>query len=170
MPSSPGKTTRRAPAGRDLPYGVGLLILGGILASCASGCSGKAEGFERYVPDSPTARGAVVAMLENWRDGKAVEELARRKPSVCIVDKHRKPGQRLVRFELMGEVSTDAARGFAARLTLEKPEEEQVVRFLAVGIDPLWVFRQEDYELFSHWMHPMEDPDSSPSDKTGPTP
>ena len=73
-------------------------------------------------------------------------------------------------MELIGEVSTDAARGFAARLTLEKPDEEPVVRFLAIGIDPLWVFRQEDYELFSHWMHPMDQTDPAPPDKTNPTP
>src|SRR5262245_45699720 len=104
-----------------------------VVALLASGCQQEPAGFARYVPDSATARSAVVAMLENWRDARPVEELARRKPSLCIVDKHRKPGQRLAKFELIGEVSTDAARGFAARLTLENPDEEPVVRFLAIG-------------------------------------
>ena len=50
---------------------------------------------------------------------------------------------------------SDETRAFAVRLSLENPPEVQVVRYLVVGNDPLWVFRQEDYEMISHWEHPM---------------
>ncbi len=41
-----------------------------------------------------------------------------------------------------------------------------MVRFLVVGIDPILVFRQEDYELISHWEHKMDPGD----EKTAATP
>jgi hypothetical protein len=118
------------------------------------GCGGQpkpVEGYERFIPEPAIARKTLAAMLDEWRDG-------RDPTTVNVVDKHRLPGQRLVRHEILGEVATDGARGFAVRLTLENPNEEPVVRYFVIGVDPIWVFRQEDFELISHWMHPMEGP------------
>jgi hypothetical protein len=159
------ETASRAPRSRFRAFLAAVLFI--------SGCRGEpaGSGFERYIPDPATARSAVVSVLEGWRDGRPIDEPSGRKPAVCVVDKQRKPGQRLARFEVLGEVSTDGARGFAARLTLENPDREHVARFLVIGIDPLWVFRQEDYEMFSHWMHPMDEATNPSTPKeTGPTP
>ena len=40
---------------------------------------------------------------------------------------------------------------------------------MIVGIDPLWIFRHEDYDLLLHWEHQMpteskQDPATSPLD------
>ena len=40
---------------------------------------------------------------------------------------------------------------FVVKLSLDKPREEQTVRFIVLGQDPLWVFREEDYEMTAHW-------------------
>lgn len=85
-----------------------------------------------------------------------------------MVDKHRLAGQRLLRYEVLGEVTTEKARGFAVRLTLESPDEQKMVRFLAVGVEPIWVFRQEDFEMISHWMHPMDDVKGEPAPRVAP--
>jgi hypothetical protein len=133
----------------------------GVLVSGVIGCHGRTEGFAKYVPAPGPARAAVAAVLDAWRDGRPPEEGVGPRRDVHVVDNQRRPGQRLVRYEIIGEVTSDRARGFAVRLTLAGPDEEKVVRLLAVGLDPLWVFRQEDFEMISHWMHPMHD-DASP--------
>lgn len=126
-----------------------------------AGCGGEGreeDAAARYVPEPAIARKTLVDRLEEWRAGRDPS-------SDNVVDKHRRPGQRLVGYEILGEVSAETGRGFAARLTLEHPDEEQVVRFLLIGVEPIWVFRQEDYELISHWMHKMDEPpagDASP--------
>jgi hypothetical protein len=123
----------------------------------ALGCQPKpVEGYERFIPEPAIARKTLAAMLDEWRDG-------REPATINVVDKHRVPGQRLVRHEILGEVATDGARGFAVRLTLENPDEEPVVRYFVIGVEPIWVFRQEDFELISHWMHPMEGPATKPA-------
>lgn len=48
------------------------------------------------------------------------------------------------------------ARPFAVRLVLDKPSETVATRYLVMGQDPLWVFRQEDFERMLHWEHKMD--------------
>jgi len=139
------------------------------LVAVASGCGERPSGFERYVPGPEVARKAIATMLDGWRAGRPLDEAVGTAPSVQVVDKHRRPGQRLDGYEILGEVATDRARGFAVRLRLVGPDEAPVVRFLAIGIDPVWVFRQEDYEMIAHWMHPMDGP-AGPTEGPGPRP
>jgi hypothetical protein len=136
------------------------------LAYVATGCDAKKPGFERYVPKTEAARSAVSVALSDWREGYEPRTVAGSRPQVCVVDNQRKAGQRLTRFEFLGEVGLDNARGFAVRLTLADPEEQKVARFLALGTDPVWVFRQEDYENIAHWMHKMDGPVPENESKT----
>ena len=73
-----------------------------------------------------------------------------------MVNTHRKPGQKLVGFEILSDSADSRVRTFGVRLAMVEPEERPVVRFLVVGIDPILVFRQEDYELLMHWEHRMD--------------
>lgn len=148
--------SRSVPGKRPFLVAVAALTVG------VGGCRGRPAGFEQYVPAPGPAREAVRAVLDAWRDGRPPEEGVGPRRDVHVVDKQRRPGQKLAGYDLLGEVAADKARGFAVRLTLENPDERPVVRFLVVGIEPLWVFRQEDFEMISHWMHPMdEDKDRS---------
>lgn len=127
------------------------------LALALGGCRSRPEGFERYVPAPGPARAAVAAVLDAWREGQPLGEGVGPRGDVHVVDNQRRAGQKLARYEILGEVSADHARAFAVRLILTGPDEEKVVRLLAVGLDPLWVFRQEDFEMIAHWMHPMDE-------------
>jgi hypothetical protein len=148
-------STRRAPIVRAIVWSTLAL---------ASGCRGeREEPGRKFVPDPAVARGAVATMLDEWRDGKDEKSGA----TVNVVDKGRKPGQRLVRSEILGEVAAETGRGFAVRLTFENPEEQRVDRYIVIGTGPVWVFRQHDYEMISHWMHPMDAP---PEPETAPKP
>lgn len=94
-------------------------------------------------------------MLNAWRDGVPAGSVPNTKPEVFVTDAHRRPGQKLEAFEILGPVPGNAPRCFAVKLKLVNPDAEERVRFVIVGIEPLWVFRQEDYDMLTHWEHPM---------------
>ena len=123
------------------------LLLGGLLLCC--GCGPR--GSERYCPPPAAAREALEAALGAWQEGRAPGLLDAHTPPIMVVDSERRPGQRLDRYEVLGEVPGDGPRCFAVRLLLDNPRREQKARFVVVGISPLWVFRQEDYEMMAHW-------------------
>ncbi|HVW02959.1 MAG TPA: hypothetical protein VHB77_21545, partial [Planctomycetaceae bacterium] len=58
-------------------------------------------------------------------------------------------------YQILGEVPGDTPRCYAVRLKLTDPDAEERARFVVVGIDPLWVFRYEDFQLIAHWDHRM---------------
>ncbi|MDR3634433.1 MAG: hypothetical protein P4L84_11560 [Isosphaeraceae bacterium] len=140
-----------------------LAILGAILGVSSLACRQEPKGFERYVPAPEAARAAVTLTMDGWRKGLTPDETVGQHPEVHVVDKHRRPEQHLANYEILGEVAAENARGFAVRVTFDGSDEPQVVRYLIVGTDPMWVFRQEDYEMISHWMHKMDEP----SDRAG---
>ena len=56
------------------------------------------------------------------------------------------------------EPPADAECCYAVRLFLENPTQEQTVRFVVLGLDPVWVMRHEDYMMTLHWdMKMMQD-------------
>lgn len=119
------------------------------------GCAGRSADIEHYTPETGTARAALEAALNEWRNGQPPGEIRGASPAVQVVDTHRRPEQRLERFEILGEVGGDAGRCFSVRLTLANPSEEEKLRFIVVGISPLWVFREDDFTMLTHWDHPM---------------
>jgi hypothetical protein len=114
------------------------------------------------VPDEAKGRQAVEAMMATWKEGHQTGILESTSPRVQVVDTHRKPGQKLAGFEILSQSADSRVRTFSVRLALLEPEERPIVRFLVVGIDPVLIFRQEDYELLMHWEHKM---DPSPEEK-----
>jgi hypothetical protein len=129
----------------------------GLLAAWAVGCKGRPQGFEQFVPKPEAARRALVAAMDAWRAGVPPGKVDGVSPSVVVVDSHRRPGQSLGRYEVLGEVAEENVRTFAVRVHLENPEEQAVVRYNLFGLDPIWVFRREDYDMISHWEHAMGD-------------
>lgn len=129
---------------------IGLAM--GLLSSV--GCAASTvSGYDRYVPSAERAAAALRQVLDAWRDGETSAELAFREAPIKlqVADSTRRPGQRLVDYQLLGEVSGEGPRTFVVRLKLENPSDEQEVRYYLVGIDPLWIFRQEDFDAVAHW-------------------
>jgi hypothetical protein len=108
-----------------------------------------------FVPAPNAARGALDAVLSQWAAGKPPTYRNDLSPAVGVVDNQRMAGQRLERYEVLGEVPSRDGRCFAVKLHLAGPDAVEQVRFVVVGIDPLWVFRYEDFDLLSHWDHDM---------------
>ena len=125
-------------------------------------CHRSPSGYDRYVPSAAQAEEALAQVMAAWKDGQRAGPLKLESAAVTIqvADSRRKPGQRLVDYELLGEVSGEGPRTFVVRLKLDNPSEEVSVRYYLVGIDPLWVFRQEDYDAAAHW-DACEDPSAA---------
>lgn len=124
-----------------------MVSLGLIAAGCREGPS-----TERFVPPAETARQALEASLRSWQQGRPPGRLEGHvTPEVILVNTCRRPEQTLDQFTILGETPGEGPRCFAVRLRLQNPEETQRLRFVVFGIDPLWVYRYEDYEMMIHW-------------------
>lgn len=128
-----------------------------------AGCGDQSR---NYTPSVSIAEGALQKGLDAWIAGKPPGEIPEMKPAVHVIDAGRKPNQTLTSYRILGETRGPSGRTFAVVLKLANPDEELKTQYIVVGIDPLWVFRQEDYELLSHWDHHM--PAAQPTDDTTP--
>jgi hypothetical protein len=128
-----------------------------ILLLLVTGCD---EPTAKFVPSVVDSRAALSAAMTAWKSGSPPGPVPDISPAVHLTDSHRKQGQILEDFEILGEVPGNAPRCFAVRLKLANPSADERARFVVFGIDPLWVFRHEDYDLLMHWEHPMEEKES----------
>jgi hypothetical protein len=128
------------------------------LAAWLPGCGGDTS--ERYTPSDVDAQAALAASLDAWKSGIAPGEVPETSPQVFVADSYRQPGESLISYEILGEVPGDVPCCYAVDLQFDPPREEKA-RFVVVGIDPLWVFRLEDYQLIAHWDHLMPEPEES---------
>jgi hypothetical protein len=142
---------------------VRLVTLGGAFVTLLAGCHQEPKNpFERYIPSSGSARAGVTSAMEGWLKGLSPEASgSSSSPEVHVVDQTRRADQKLARYEILGEVPAENARAFALRVTYEGTDEPEIVRFIAVGVDPMWIFRREDYEGI--WQHQEE----APADRAG---
>ena len=130
--------------------------IGFTVAAICGGCS-RGPDPNRYVPSAELAQAAVEAALVDWQAGLPRGTINRLKVKVESIDNQRKKDQKLVGFEILGEVAQPGARGFAVRLTFQKETDNATVRYVVLGIDPLFVYRQEDFDLLNQWDHMMPD-------------
>jgi hypothetical protein len=128
-----------------------------VIGLSVSGCSGVSA--EKYTPATNKAEHTLAMVLDSWKEGSTLEQVDG--TPVRVSDSKRRRGQVLKAFEILGELPSDSGRRFQVKLTLDKPAAEQKVQYLVVGIDPLWVFRQEDYDMITHWDHPMPAADAN---------
>ena len=118
-----------------------------------AGCATKSPDF---VPTTQSAEIAVRQGLDAWKAGHPPGEVpGTSSPMIFVNDTGRKPGQILKDFQILGETRGSAGRTVVVNLQLANPDEVVKTAYIVVGIDPLWVFRQEDYELLMHWDHRM---------------
>jgi len=136
------------------------IVIAGAL-TLGSGCSHSDA--SRYIPTPVVAEEALRAALEAWREGQPVGKITSYRVPIHVADTQRRPGQKLKSYDILGQISEDGGRRYQVRLNLENPEVEEKAQYIVVGIDPLWVFRREDYDMVTHWDHPMP---SAPSAET----
>ena len=68
-----------------------------------------------------------------------------------VLDRDWRAGKKLASYEITGEVADmgDSPRLFRAKLTYADVKEPVETNYYVVGIDPLLIFREEDYRKVS---------------------
>lgn len=127
-------------------------VVFGLTVVLACGCHDRTVDFK---PTNDVAENALMRALEDWRAGKLAGEISGSKPTIHISDTARNPKQTLESFKILGETPGRSGRTFAVELSLKHPDEKLKTEYIVVGIDPLWIFRREDFELLMHWDHRM---------------
>jgi hypothetical protein len=133
-----------------------LLSALGLAALLAASPGCRPAGHERFVPAERSAREALESALGAWQRGEPHGPVPGASPAIQFVDTHHKPGQRLKSFAVLSLAPGEGPRVFTVRLALDGPAEEVRVRYVVLGLDPVWVLRQEDYDMTAHWDHPMK--------------
>ena len=125
---------------RMIPLALAL----GLFAGCSKGAK-----TEDFTPSADKARQALEAGLTHLKGGNAPGAVPGTTPRVEVVDSKLKAGQ-LAGFEVLGEepVSGATPRFFKVRLTLAKGSPVET-KYAVFGIDPLLVYREEDYHAMS---------------------
>jgi hypothetical protein len=98
------------------------------------------------VPSGQVARTALEAALNSWCDGGKPGALPGTEPSVEVHDTPWASGQNLTSFEILREESEGVEKRFAVRLSLAKPDRVLEATYHVLGVGPVMVFRDEDYE------------------------
>ena len=154
----------RIPRIINRPAAIGLAVTA-ILCGCTS-----APDPNRFVPAPELARAALEAVLADWQAGLPCDMIERLSVKVYPIDNQRQKGQELAGFEILGEITQPGVRCFAVRLRFQSSVDETKVRYVVHGIDPLYVYRQEDFDLLNHWDHVMPAEEAPPSGGEAPEP
>lgn len=115
--------------------------------SFLSGC-GPAE--RKYTPTVDSAREALDTALEKWKSGSAHARVEDFRVPIDVFDSRWQKGKKLESYEILEEEKSNGpSRIFAVRMKLDEDKEEQEVKYYIVGIDPLLIFREQDYNRAS---------------------
>ena len=115
----------------------------------ATGCTGGGK-VEDFTPAEVKARAALESALKHWQGGGQPGAVPNTAPAVEVTDAKWKSGQQLKSYEILGDEPPvgPGPRFFKVRLTPAKGAAVET-RFAVLGIDPLLVYREEDYQKLS---------------------
>lgn len=118
--------------------GLALLMVGN------TGCRGRTE--EDYNPSEANARAAVEKALTAWKDGRSAKKIAWESGTITADDWEWNKGELLAGFNVVRAEAMEGVKCFVVRLTLVSNPEPKEVRYMVRGIDPVWVFREENFK------------------------
>jgi hypothetical protein len=126
-----------------------------MVPTALNGCGG---GSTPLTP-AEVARKALQASLDAWKAGKPASSLADEKPSIEAVDFEWKAGKVLSDYTIDGETPGQGTQTFDATLTLKGATGPAKVQYMVLGLDPVRIYRDEDFNRAMNM-------DNAPASKT----
>src|SRR5438128_640969 len=109
-----------------------------------AGCSGRRQERD-YLPAEAKGRTALEAALTAWQNDQPVGRVDTGPVPIQVVDSHWQKGQKLESYEILKAEGGDGPVWFSVELQMKNPPAKEAVRYVVIGRDPLWVYREEDY-------------------------
>jgi hypothetical protein len=113
-----------------------------ILVIGLCGCEGTSYD---NTPAQGDARKGLEIALAAWQGGKKPDAVDSTAPVMKVVDSNWLSGQKLAGYQIVSEDEADGQKRFTVKLSLSQPKREQEARYVVLGKDPLWVYREEDF-------------------------
>ena len=125
-----------------------------LLVLTASGCGG---GSAPLVGDEQ-ARQAVETCLNAWKAGKPPGPVTTEPIAIEAIDSQWSAKRELADYTLGPAESGVGNYTFPVKLTLRNPPESLDTRYVVIGVGPIFVYRDEDYQRMTN----MENGPSTP--------
>ena len=120
-------------------------ILALMIAAQLTGCGG--DGTEKYVQSTESARDALEAALNAWKSGKPMGTIdSSGGAKIEPLDTRWRDGQQIESFTIVEELPGDPHPEFKVTLRFKDALENEESTYVVFGIDPIQVYRSEDYE------------------------
>jgi hypothetical protein len=125
---------------------IALWALGAIfLESGSLGCA--ARSYDHLIPAETKSREALEEALSAWESGGTDSKVLAPGMTIQVLDAKWRAGQKLARYEILNvESDEDGKSWFNVKLVMKKPAGEQMTRYVVIGLEPIWVYREEDYK------------------------
>ena len=119
-----------------------------LLLLFVSGCGGGSSSVSSYQPKGTTAKAALTSALDEWKSGRAKPgKIEKGSPVIEVQDGVWDSGRKLKGFQIGDEKSlADQPARFQVKLTFDGTPASEDAEYVVFGKDPLWVFRDKDYD------------------------
>ncbi len=115
------------------------------LSALVSGCGEKVT-VESFHPEKDLAREALDTALTAWQNGlEKPGVIDTGEPAVQLVDPAWAAGTKLKSYEVVAESPGDTPPSFTVKLSLEGAAAPEETTYFVVGIDPLLVMRDSEF-------------------------
>jgi hypothetical protein len=110
---------------------------------CLAGCGGQST--DRYIPQREKARRAIEAALAAWKSDAPRKTISSFETPIDLYDARWRDGRKLESFEVLEELPADPHPAYRVSLRFGGKDQDEQSTYLVMGIDPILVFRSEDY-------------------------
>jgi hypothetical protein len=102
------------------------------------------------MPPESRSRDALQLVLTAWKDGKTAKQIGETKPVISAFDARWRAGDKLEDFQIES-VQAEAGKPvwFNVSLKMKAPSKLVKAKYVVIGIDPIMVYREEDYNKLS---------------------
>ncbi len=142
---------------RQSKWGLMALAWGWVVLAFLAGCG---QENARFTPSADVAKSSLETALSAWRDGKPCGPVEAT-PPVHVVDSVWQAGARVESFSIGDEEDLgDGTKQFLVKLSIKeaKGARESEVRYVVHGLEPIYVFREDDYKRFLNMDNNPEPP------------